>query len=211
MCKSKAMGDTVTDEPHPHYIPDGIPSTAWLLSHPKIRAMLGGCPDDYIYQVEVTAPLPSKFDLSLASPLMIPPLEPLSIDIFIADYISNVFPYFPLVGLDVLLRYQRDVLRDGLQSTIESAICLCISALAAIATSQSGVPLNGQFDHVGSIFVSPALKIMMNISTLCIQPRVELSEAWTLAAVWFAYLGRPLQSWKCISQAATNLQHLFHG
>ncbi|KAJ9639016.1 hypothetical protein H2199_006877 [Coniosporium tulheliwenetii] len=186
MYKSKAVEDTVTVGTHALYAPDGVPSTAWLLSHPKIRALLG------------------------TSPLKFPPLEPSFVDILVADYFSSVHPYYPLLGRSVFLTHQRDVLRDGLQSTIESAICLCVYALAAIAASQPGVPLDGQFDHMGSIFMSPALKIMMSLSTFALQPSVESSQAWTLAAVWFTYLGRPLQSWKCISQAAANLQHLFH-
>lgn len=183
-----------------------------LLTLPRVQSILGEFPRDYFYTLEESQPLPQPLDLLYNGPILWPRLDPSELARLVDIYFENVHPNYPLFQRATFKVWQHGLMTNGPDENLETAICLCVYALACAAspdTKGKSVEATMDEDAVGMRFFQPALRIILHRSIWGFQPNILICQALVLAASYFAHLGRPLHSWKLAYYASHKLQHLF--
>ncbi|KAI2624201.1 hypothetical protein GGR54DRAFT_565777 [Hypoxylon sp. NC1633] len=176
-------------------IPKGhatLPST--LLSWPKVREVLGEYPRDYFFEIEEKLPLPGLLGSLYDSPLVWPSLDLNTIKTLTENYFRIVHPHHPLFTPNTFKSWQDELLEEKDLEEIGTSICFCVYALGTICSGQERDYHNDE--ALGLHFFQPALRIMLHKLVWDFRPTISLCQALLLAASYFAYLGRPLHSWK---------------
>ncbi|KAK9473932.1 uncharacterized protein V1510DRAFT_447549 [Dipodascopsis tothii] len=199
----------------PLNIPSGHNTSAVrVLQLPQIRSLIGDYPDDYFYNIESRRTLPPSFDLLTTD---IPFLIKRDTDALIATYLSTVHPHHPVLGPEILYSLYEKVLRDGLQTDLKSAVVLVVLALGCAATATTtttttggGAPIGRTEDELypGARYFRPAIKVINAAAVWDFGNDPLLAQSQVLAGIYFAYLARPLHSWRLIHAASMSVQLL---
>ncbi|KAF5528904.1 hypothetical protein FNAPI_14055 [Fusarium napiforme] len=182
-------------------------SSSYLLGLPAVKMLVGEYPTNLFFLLESQSPLPPELSPEQSQN----PLPPFQVDRSVLDHLVTTFFSSAHVSHPVLDQaefteiYER-FLDKGADSSTESALCMTVFALGAV----SGQPIGSchpQTSPNGTGYMKYALPTLMLRSLWLFSFDLTLAQALVLASVYFAYIVRPLHSWRLI-YLATNLLQL---
>ncbi|TLD27212.1 hypothetical protein PspLS_04977 [Pyricularia sp. CBS 133598] len=175
--------------------------------------MLGDYPRSLFHDIEDSLPLPEPLDLFQSTKLDWPSLDNAAFESLSANYFARVHSTYPLFPEHDFIQWRTDVYDHGPAETPETAICLCVWALGAIAPGDEEVPLplhvQAEKDQLALSLFQPALRLLLKWTVWGFQPSLPICQALVLAASFFAHLGRPLHSWRMAYFASHNFIFLY--
>lgn len=181
-------------------------SSSYLLSLPSMRSLIGEYPTDLFFLLESRNPLPPELSLD-NFPGSLPPfqVDPVLADHLVSLFFSSAHVCHPILDQEAFREIYLRFLERGVDRSTESALCMVVLALGAVSASPSG------FNGVGSSpagleYMQHALPTLMSGSLWSFSYDAILVQALVLASVYFAYIVRPLHSWRLIYSASTILQ-----
>ncbi|KAJ5520753.1 hypothetical protein N7463_001206, partial [Penicillium fimorum] len=127
-------------------------------------------------------------------------------DRLLEQYFSLVHIYHPILEQDVLMDQYHNALDRGLRLDEESALCLVALALGAIASEPRQQDGEVKHEAPGFMYFQPALKIFFATWANSFGNNIVLAQGLVLSALYLLYLMRPLQGWRLIHMASTNIQ-----
>lgn len=218
--QSIAPASTTPDIPKP-----GM-STSSLLSFPTLKSLLGEFPEDYFFRIEIQRA--SAATANSIQPVELPYLNRDVTDLLVTTFFSVVHPSHPLfLRRELFFNVYEKVVARGLAHDSESALCLIVFALGVIASSSpgcagSGVPTTPTTQRgnrkgvsvardanvAGMEYFLPAQQIMIMLDGLTFTGDLMLAQGLILGAIYLAYVGQPVKSWKLVHQAGKQLQLL---
>ncbi|KAJ5159331.1 Transcription factor [Penicillium coprophilum] len=186
-------------------------SSSYLLSLPPVKSLIGEYPTDVFFQLESRAHLPPELSCE-TWPTPIPSIE-IERDLatnLVSTFFASAHHAHPILDPggfeDIFSRF----LENGPDSSIASALCMVVLALGAVAASR---PDTHAFLHSppGMAYIQHALPTLLSQSAWSFSCCLMLPQALVLASVYFAYIVRPLQSWRLIYSATTLIQFKLSG
>jgi hypothetical protein len=180
-------------------------SSSYLLCLPEMKALIGEYPIDLFFILESRNQLPPELTFNG----WLTPLSEVHIEKEVTDYLVSAFfsgPYLchPILDRDTFQSIYERFLDVGMDSTIESALCLVIFALGSAALSPQGS--HNPVMPAGMEYMQSAMPTLLSLSSWSISWNIFLPQALVLASVYFAYIVRPLQSWRLVYSASTILK-----
>lgn len=180
-------------------------SSSYLLSLPEMKALIGEYPIDLFFLLESRNQLPPE----LAFNGWLNPLSEVQIDKEVTDYLVSAFfsrPFLchPILDRDTFQGIYSRFLDAGMDSSLETALCLVVFALGSASLTPMG-PHNPAMPP-GMEYMQPAMPILLSLSSWSVSWNILLPQALVLASVYFAHIVRPLQSWRLIYSASTILK-----
>ncbi|KAI3338656.1 hypothetical protein F4824DRAFT_72595 [Ustulina deusta] len=181
-------------ESSPFLIPKNHAALATtLLAFPQVCDVVGEYPRDCFFQIEGQLPLPGVLDRIHDGPLTWPLLDAATMDILAASYFQLVHPHQPLFTPRTFRSWQTRLLDQNLDD-VTTSMCLCVYALGALSSAQSGHQKAPE--TLGLEYFQPALKMILREALWEFRPSVSICQALLLASSYFAHLGRPLHSFR---------------
>ncbi|QSS56559.1 GAL4-like Zn2Cys6 binuclear cluster DNA-binding domain, conidia-enriched transcript [Histoplasma capsulatum var. duboisii H88] len=178
-----------------------------LLKLPVIRSLVGELPEDHFFSIESrhVPPAPSTWILSQAE---LPDIEREVTDRLVDTFFSDIHPCHPILDRDAFFAMYENVMSDGLGLGLHSAFCLVVFALGAVASEAAAVDPQEQYWEPALKYLQPALKILMAESVFSFGTDLQFVQALIFGGICFAYMAKPLHSWKLIHMASTDVQLL---
>lgn len=189
-------------------------SSSYLLSLPAMRSLVGEYPRDLFFQMESTSRLPQAFKFDEQSqPSASNPIE---INSSVSDYLVSAFfatahHSHPILDEELFRETYYNFLQTGADSTVDSALCLVVCALGAVASASPEELQDLAASPPGMEYMQHALPTLTAHSSWSFSYGIQLPQALVLASIYFAYIVRPLQSWRLIYSASTILQFKLSG
>lgn len=183
-------------------------SSSYLLRLPEMKALIGEYPPDLFFLLESRNLLPPELSFeALLSPLPHMQIDRDLADTYVSAFFSEAYPCHPILDHDTFQETYTCFLETGINSSIESALCLVVLGLGAavLAPRGSGDPMNPP----GMEYMQHAIPTLISLSSWSFSWTLMLPQALVLASVYFAYIVRPLQSWRLVYSASTILQFKF--
>lgn len=183
-------------------------TTSSLLVLPQVRELAGNFPHDIFFQVEAGRSFLGDMLFSMGSSTRyeLPFLDHAITDRLLEQYFKLVHTYHPLFERDALIDQYHNALDRGLQLNEESALCLVALALGAIASEPWQQDGEVERETPGFIYFQPALNIFFATWANSFGNNIVLAQGLVLSALYLLYLMRPLQGWRLIHMASTNIQ-----
>lgn len=180
-------------------------SSSYLLCLPEMKALIGEYPIDLFFLLESRNQLPTE----LAFNGWLTPLPPVQTDKEVMDYLVSAFfsgPFLchPILDHDTFQGIYSRFLDTGVDSSIESALCLVVFALGSASLLPMGS--HNPTTPPGMDYMQSAMPILLSLSSWSVSWNILLPQALVLASVYFAYIVRPLQSWRLVYSASTILK-----
>ncbi|OAT09208.1 hypothetical protein BDBG_04752 [Blastomyces gilchristii SLH14081] len=179
-----------------------------LLKLPIIKSVVGEFPDDYFFSIESRQVTPALGGSWMSSQVELPDIENDVTDRLVDTFFSEVHPCHPILARDEFCTMYANVMSDGLGFNLQSAFCLVVFALGDVASESEGVDPRVQYWEPALKYFRPALSILMAESAFSFGSDLLLPQALIFGGICFAYLGKPLHSWKLIFMASTEVQLL---
>lgn len=181
-------------------------SSTYLLTLPSVRALIGDYPTDLFFKFEARSCHSPLFSLERC---LLPP-APVNIQREIADPLVSVFfsvvhPNHPILDpKDFKDCYER-FLEMGPDRSPESTLCMVVLALGAVATAPPD-PEVFKASPPGMEYIQHSMPTLISLSAWSLPSNMVAAQALVLASIYFAYIVRPLQSWRLIHSLSTVLQ-----
>lgn len=186
-------------------------SSSYLLGMPAMRALVGEYPKDLFFLLESKHALPPQ--LSFETLPRTPPelhITRETADYLVATFFATAYTNHPILDEASFRELYHVFLENGIDSSVESALCLVVFALATVATA-SPESSNFSASPPGMEYIQHAMPTLFSLSSWSFTYSIVLAQALVLASVYFAYIVRPLQSWRLIYSASTILQFKLSG
>lgn len=186
----------------PLMIPDKhSTSSNHLLSNLAIKEMVGYYPSDYFFRLESKNDLPLEGSADLWTQIDASiDLSQETTDLLVSSFFDNVHCYHPLLNKNEFLVDYAQTSKDGYPSGSDTTLCLVIFALGSAADIFDP----SSYTHFpGLDYLRKALPEMLMASMWSFRRDPKIVQALIFAAVYFAYLARPLHSWRFVNIAAT--------
>lgn len=186
-------------------------SSSYLLSLPAMKALIGEYPTDLFFLLESRNHLPPELSFD-KWPVPQPPID-ISREVadgLVSTFFATAHHNHPILDQDDFQHLYAQFWETGQDSTIVSALCMVVFALGAVASA----PLNPHTFNTsppGMQYMQHAMPTLISLSSWSFSYSLLLPQALVLASVYFAYIVRPLQSWRLIYSASTILQFKFSG
>ena len=186
-------------------------SSNYLLRLPAMKQLIGEYPADLFFLLESRNPLPPEMPVHPNAPPMNPPtaaeLDKDVLDCLVSAYFSQAYHNHPILDKNEFHRIYRVFLDNYYTDpwSIESVLCLVVFAMGAATLA----PRDAQaFQKVppGMVYMQAALPTLITMSSWSVSYSLLLPQALVLASVYFAYIIRPLQSWRLVYSASSLLQ-----
>ncbi|KAJ5371954.1 hypothetical protein N7517_003960 [Penicillium concentricum] len=183
-------------------------TTSSLLVLPQVRKLAGNFPSDIFFRVEASRLFPGDmlFSMGSSNRYELPFLDRTITDRLLEQYFTLVHIYHPILERDVLMDHYHNALDRGLQLDEESALCLVALALGAIASEPRQQDGEDKHEAPGFMYFQPALSIFFATWANSFGNNIVLAQGLVLSALYLLYLMRPLQGWRLIHMASTNIQ-----
>lgn len=184
-------------------------TTASLLSLDAVRAILGDFPDDVFVRTEEGRRLPPELRVS-GPPISIddlPPLDPLQAEGLVESYFDHSHGEAPILDRGEIFDLHHRLQQTRLGLDVESALYLSVLALGCAYASHAAPRIHGSSPPPGAEYFVPALRILVPEYLESYGSSLMLSQGLLLAARYFAFFLCPLQSWKLVHMASTDIQH----
>lgn len=187
-------------------------SSSYLLSLPAMKALIGEYPRDLFFLLESRNQLPSALSFGEWSGLRRPPhIDETVTDFLVSAFFSTAHHWHPILDQEIFQNIYSAFLMHGIDSSIETALCLVVCALGAVATTPVEQGQDFKDSPPGMDYIQYAMPILISQSSWSFSYSILLPQALVLASLYFAYLVRPLQSWRLIYSASTILQFKLSG
>ncbi|KAJ5086232.1 C6 finger domain protein [Penicillium alfredii] len=186
-------------------------SSSYLLSLPPVKSLIGEYPTDLFFLLESRNPLPPELSFEQW------PVPPASIDIqretadeLVSIFFASAHHHHPILDPGEFQEMYNKFLETGPDKGTASALCMVVLALGAVATVR---PDSTRFSQSppGMQYMHHAMPTLLSQSSWYFSCSLLLPQALVLASVYFAYIVRPLQSWRLIYSATTILQFKLSG
>ena len=192
-------------------IPPGhLTTTGSLLVSEKLKTLLGDFPVDFFLDTETRRAVPDSllFTNRPDSHTILPEVDAEVTGHLVEAFFSLVHSEHPILNKDSFSRSYRSVLENGLGRDLDSALCLVCFALGEVAQLMpTSLELTDTTWAPGAKYMSMALPALIDEFMGSFGTSIVLPQALYLAARYFGFLARPVQSWKLVHMASTNLQH----
>ncbi|KGQ01239.1 hypothetical protein PAAG_12097 [Paracoccidioides lutzii Pb01] len=188
--------------------PESNPPATILLPSPLpiVKSLAGEFPEDYFFRTESQrSPPPGSW---MSPEQNLPYISRDVADLLIATFFSMVHPCHPILDPDEFYTIYENVMATGLDYSLQSAQCLVVFALGVLASQASGAGARSGDWAPGMEYFQPALQILMAESAVSLGSNLLLPQTLIFGGVYFAYMARPLHSWKLIHLASTEVQLL---
>ncbi|CAK7237509.1 hypothetical protein SCUCBS95973_009979, partial [Sporothrix curviconia] len=202
--------------------PSHSTTTSNLLLCGPVRDLLGHYPPDLFLHVESRRPLPPALRLGGgARPAAFPSVSRAEADSLVREYFDLVNQLHPMLDEgDFWVSVYEPVMEVGFQANARSALVLTILALGSVA-SELPVQSNSSFRGGGGggdddcwmpgvQYFSAALPVLVDEALASLGASLEVTQALFLAALYYSYLARPLQAWRLVHMASTDVQHYWN-
>ena len=196
-----------------HLTEDGIPpltipvkhktSSNYLLSLQPIKNLIGEYPDDLFFMLESRNPLPPELSLESLSSLEVAQFDRQETDYLVSAFFESAHAHHPIIDHDAFRSIYEQVAIKGYGSDIESALCMAVFALGEAVVAPDF--FSGD-SPPGVSYMRRALPTLVAMSSWSFSQSILLPQALVLASVFFAYIIRPLHSWRLIYSASALLQ-----
>jgi len=176
-----------------------------------MKALVGDYPNDLFFLLESKNPLPPQLSFeSLPSPA--PPIrvDRETADCLVDSFFATAHANHPVLDEESFRRIYLAFLDRGVDSSVESAMCLSVLAVGA-ASMASPETRDFSASPPGMEFIQHAMPTLLSLSSWSVSYSVPLAQTLVLASIYFAYIVRPLQSWRLIHSACTFLQFKLSG
>lgn len=185
-------------------------SSSYLLSLPAMKALIGDYPDDLFFLLESRNRLPPELSFEDWPPRPEIEIRRDVADELVSTFFSSAHHNHPILDQDEFQEVYSRFLETGPDPSIASALCMVIFALGTVASSH---PDQEQFSTSppGMQYMQHAMPTLISQSSWSFSYSLLLPQALVLASVYFAYIVRPLQSWRLIYSASTILQFKLSG
>ncbi|KAJ5962512.1 Transcription factor [Penicillium viridicatum] len=186
-------------------------SSSYLLSLPPVKSLIGEYPTDLFFLLESRAHLPPELSFETW------PVPKRSIEIerdlatdLVSIFFASAHQNHPILDPGEFEDTFSQFLDNGADSSTASALCMVVLALGAVAASP---PDAHAFLHSppGMQYMHHAMPALLTQSAWSFSCSLMLPQALVLASVYFAYIVRPLQSWRLIYSAMTIIQFKLSG
>jgi hypothetical protein len=186
-------------------------SSSYLLSLPAMKALIGEYPNDLFFLLESRNQLPPGLSLDkwLPSPASVV-VDRDETDYLVSFFFETAHHSHPILDQDAFEDIYVKFLEKGIDSSVESALCMVVFALGAVAAAPIGFQ-DFKSSPPGMQYMQHALPTLITLSSWSFSSSILLPQALVLASVYFAYIVRPLQSWRLIYSASTILQFKLSG
>lgn len=186
-------------------------SSSYLLGLPAMKALVGEYPTDLFFMLESRSPLPPElaFDKWPSAQPSVHISRELA-DSLVSTFFSTAHHNHPILDPGQFQEVYEQFLEAGPDSSIATALCMVVFALGTVAAS----PLDTQTFSTqppGMQYIQYAMPTLIAFSSWSFSSSLLLPQALVLASVYFAYIVRPLQSWRLIYSATTILQFKLSG
>ncbi|KAK2472654.1 hypothetical protein H9L39_14829 [Fusarium oxysporum f. sp. albedinis] len=182
-------------------------SSSYLLGLPAVKMLVGEYPTNLFFLLESQSPLPPELSPEQSqNPLPPFQIERSVLDHLVATFFSSVHVSHPVLDQAEFTEIYERFLDKGADSSTESALCMTVFALGAVSSLPMGL-CHPQTSPNGTKYMKYALPTLMLRSLWLFSFDLTLAQALVLASVYFAYIVRPLHSWRLI-YLATNLLQL---
>lgn len=178
-----------------------------------MKALIGDYPTDLLYLLESKNALPEELAFDRVS-VPRPQIEVNKEDAneLVSTFFSVAHPHHPILDEAEFGEIYRQFLEFGPDSSIESAICMVVLALGEVCASQpANRPREFGDSPPGMQYMQHAMPTLISLSSWSFSYSLLLPQALVLASVYFAYIVRPLHSWRLIYSASTILQFKLSG
>ncbi|SPO06744.1 uncharacterized protein DNG_09438 [Cephalotrichum gorgonifer] len=186
-------------------------SSNYLLGLPAMKALVGEYPKDLFFLLESRHALPPQlsFETLQGTPPELQITRELA-DYLVSTYFSTVHANNPILDEASFRNLYLSFLKNGVDSSVEWALCLVVFALSTVVTAS---PESTDFSASppGMQYMEHALPILLSLSSWSFTYSIVLAQALVLASLYFAYIVRPLQSWRLIYSASTIIQFKLSG
>ncbi len=188
-------------------------SSNYLLSLPAMRSLVGEYPADLFFQMESRHPLPPELSFD-GTPSFGLPIQfedhnvPRSLA---ATFFATAHLSHPILDEEDFEPIFNEFLERGPDSSVQSALCLVVCAVGAAAAATPDDLSNLSLSPPGMEYMQQALPTLVSQSSWSFSYGIQLPQALVLASIYFAYIVRPLQSWRMIYSASTILQFKLSG
>lgn len=186
-------------------------SSNYLLRLPAMKQLIGEYPPDLFFVLESRNPLPPELPVHPTAP----PMNSLTsaelnkdvLDCLVSAFFSEAYHCHPILDKDEFGRIYQAFLENYYADpwSIESVLCLVVFAMGAASLAPPGA---GGFQESppGMAYMQAALPTLISMSAWSVSYSLLLPQALVLASVYFAYIIRPLQSWRLVYSASSLLQ-----
>ncbi|KAJ5359774.1 Transcription factor [Penicillium concentricum] len=187
-------------------------SSSYLLSLPSVKSLIGEYPTDLFFMLESRAHLPPELSFERWPSVPEPSIE-IENDLatnLVSIFFASAHHNHPILDPGRFQDIFSGFLENGPDSSIESTLCMVVLALGAVA----GLPSDAHaFLHSppGMEYMQHAMPTLLSQSAWSFSSSLVLPQALVLASVYFAYIVRPLQSWRLIYSATTIIQFKLSG
>lgn len=186
-------------------------SSSYLLGLPAMKALIGEYPNDLFFLLESRNPLPPELSFDkwpVPRPAVNIPRD--VADELVATFFSTAHHNHPILDQDEFKQVYSQFWDNGPDSSIASALCMVIFALGTVAGAD---PDSHIFDTSppGMQYMQHAMPTLISLSSWSFSYDLLLPQALVLASIYFAYIVRPLQSWRLIYSACTIVQFKLSG
>ncbi|GKZ25833.1 hypothetical protein AbraIFM66951_002834 [Aspergillus brasiliensis] len=194
----------------PMTIPLGHGSTSEdLLRARKVKLLLGGHPKNMFLKTEQKRGQPEEFTLRLDSTWATASgasLEEAAAADLVNVYFAEVNSRFPVLDQETFsVIFNSTDLKGEMDTTV--ALVLMVLALASVS-QETADNIKGN-TLPAAAFARPSIQFLLREWPSYYRTDTHLCQALFLAASWYNYLCRPLQAWRMIHMASTNIQHAF--
>jgi hypothetical protein len=196
------------DVPGDSLLPLTIPpkhqtSTNSLLSLDVVKTLVGEFPANYFFRIESQS---LHEEVYAGIRLMPPELDRSVIDDLVSAFFLHAHSGHPIIERESFLTLLDDVIARQFEPCLETGLCLVILALGAISSHSPQAINCDPPEAPGFLHFQAALRILIPESTWSFGSTLILPQALIFASLYFAYLARPLHSWKLVHLAANNIQ-----
>ena len=186
-------------------------SSNYLLRLPPMQQLIGEYPPDLFFLLESRNPLPPDLPAHPSprpsNPLTAAELDREVLDCLVSAYFAEAYHCHPILDRDEFHRIYHTFLDNYYADpwSIESVLCLVVFAMGAATLAPPGA-LGFHDNPPGMAYMQAALPTLISMSSWSVSYSLLLPQALVLASVYFAYITRPLQSWRLVYSASSLLQ-----
>lgn len=186
--------------------PEHKTSSTYLLSLPQVRSLVGDYPPDLFFHLESNDNLPFESGCDSTRG----PEKPCQIDEvqaaeLVSAFFSSAHQQHPVLDENEFHGLYSRFLENGPDSSVESALCMVVLAIGE-ATITPADTLSLKSSPPGMRYMHHALPTLLHQSSWSFSFSLVLPQALVLSSIYYAYIVRPLRSWRMVYSAATILQ-----
>ena len=176
-------------------------SSNYLLSTSSVKEMIGHNPSDYFFRLESKNELPPALTQpGAASQVLATDLSVGTTEGLVSSFFAKVHCHHPLLQPSEFAQRYAEAAATGYAPGPSSLLCMTVFALGSWAANDT---LETAQTLSGMAYIQRALPELLSTAMWHFSSDTTVLQALVYAAVYLAYLARPLHSWRVINMATT--------